>query len=155
MSLLLPYRFKKIGNVLAPLGLLMWILVQLDVFKALFIHLFGRGQDSDPTPPYIVAAVVTICLSFFSFLAGIYFMIFSKERVEDEMIQKVRSESFQFAAFTQLVFVIIGFVLLFFIELKKEVNEDMFLEAFFGLCILIFWLSFIGRQRYILRGLRR
>jgi hypothetical protein len=149
MKLLLPYRFKKIGNIIAPLGIAMWVVLQLDMFKPLFIQLFGRGQYGELTPPYIVAGIVMIILSFFLFLAGVYFIIFSKERVEDEMIQKVRSESFQFAALLQIVFIILGFLSM--LILGEPEREEEVLEAFFGGCIFIFWLSFICRLRYVLR----
>jgi hypothetical protein len=65
------------------------------------------------------------------------------------MIQKVRSESFQFAALLQIVFIILGFLSM--LILGEPEREEEVLEAFFGGCILIFWLSFICRLRYVLR----
>ena len=65
---LLPNRFKKIGLFLFPIGLIIWITTQLDLFNSILNHKMK---------------VVTLTLSFFSFLFGLYFATFSKEPIED------------------------------------------------------------------------
>ena len=107
MNLLLPHSFKKIGAVIAPLGLLVWLLMQYGFVTRFLIWCFGA--DDNPESSYYPARLVIGFASFFSFLAGIYFLTFSKEKVEDEMIQRARLESFQFAALAQIIFIISGF----------------------------------------------
>ncbi len=84
---------------------------------------------------------------FFSFLAGMYFLSFSKEKVEDEMISKIRLSSFQFAALCQLLFFIFSFA--YMAISKKEPVGDGELLLFFLCAIFLFWILFILRFNYI------
>src|SRR5688572_18297117 len=98
MNLLLPHTFKKFGAVIAPLGFTLWILLQFGFITRFLIWTLGKNHINISEPPYYTARLAIGLISFFSFLAGIYFLTFSKEKVEDEMIQRARLESFQFAA---------------------------------------------------------
>jgi len=87
--------------------------------------------------------------SHFVFLflsAGIYFVTFSKEKIEDEMVQRTRLDSFQFAAIIQILFIIVGFFLMMILEEPGQGG----LMLFFISMIFLFWLSFICRFNYIL-----
>lgn len=141
MKLLLPNRFKKYGLFMAPLGFAFWLAMQYGFIKRLLILLFNDGSSFVHSINVLVAI-----LSFFSFLAGIYFLVFSKEKIEDEMIQKTRLDSFQFAALVQIVFMILGFL---WMSVFKEPNEGGMMLFFISL-IFIFWLSFIGRFNCII-----
>jgi uncharacterized membrane protein len=85
-------------------------------------------------------------ISFFSFLSGIYFVTFSKEKIEDEMVQRTRLESFQFAAIIQIIFMIAGFLLMLFAGDPGESG----MMLFFIILVFLFWISFIGRFNYML-----
>ena len=97
---LLPHRFKKMGLLLLPLGSFLWVAGQLGVFNSLLNALGFRY-------PGFQLILIT---GFFSFLAGIYFLIFSREKTEDEFIQHIRLESFHFAALFQLIFFVVLFI---------------------------------------------
>jgi len=146
MKYLLPHRFKKIGAIIAPIGFALWICMQLGFVTKMLIFLFGGSSATQSNSPYHIANVCIAILSFFSFVAGIYFCTFSKEKVEDEMVQRTRLDSFQFAAFAQIVFIIISFL---FMLLFKEPSEGG-LMLFFITTIFLFWLCFIFRFNYIL-----
>lgn len=141
MKLLLPNRFKRFGIIIAPLGFCIWLAMQSGLTKEILLYFFNEGDSTIQTINVIIAI-----LSFFSFLAGIYFLAFSKEKVEDEMIQKTRLDSFQFAAIVQIVCIILGFLS---ILLYKEPGEGG-LMIFFIALLFIFWGSFIGRFNYII-----
>lgn len=143
MKFLLPHRFKQLGAVLAPLGLMGWLAMQLGWVKQILVFLFGFLTD-----PVVIRNIniFVAAVSFFSFLAGIYMLAFSKEKIEDEMVQRTRLESFQFAAVMQLLAVILGFVIM---ALNKEPEEGGMMLFFLSL-VGLFWLSFIGRFNYIL-----
>ena len=144
MTYLLPHRFKKIGTVIAPIGFALWIFMQLGmVTRAL--NFFIEETSSNHFAFHIVNVCVAI-LSFFSFLVGIYFVTFSKEKIEDEMVQRTRLDSFQFAALTQIIFIIVGF---FSIMILEEPSQGG-LMLFFISMIFLFWISFICRFNYIL-----
>lgn len=143
MKFLLPHRFKRLGAVLAPLGLMGWLAMQLGLVKKTLVFLFGLLTD-----PVMIRNVniFVAAVSFFSFLAGIYMLAFSKERIEDEMVQRTRLESFQFAAVMQLLAVILGFIVMALYQEPEEGGMMLFFISLIGL----FWLSFIGRFNYIL-----
>ena len=93
-----------------------------------------------------MANIAAAVLGFFSFLAGLYFISFSKEKVEDEMVQKTRLDSFQFAAFLQIIVTIAGFLIMLYVGDPGEGG----MMLFFIVLVFLFWLSFIGRFNYIL-----
>lgn len=135
---LLPHRFKKIGLLLLPLGSFLWVAGQLGLFNSI-LNVLGFRY------PGFQLILIT---GFFSFLAGIYFLIFSKEKTEDEYIQHTRLESFHFAALFQLIF----FVVLFFgmaIFSLEPGGESAFMLLLAG-AIILFWLAYIFRFSYIL-----
>lgn len=141
MKLLLPNKFKRYGLMMALTGLTMWLTMQFGILKNLLLFLL-----SESNPAIHSISVALAILSFFTFLAGMYFLVFSKEKVEDEMIQKTRLDSFQFAALVQIICIILGFLS---ILIFKEPGEGGMMLFFIGL-LFIFWLSFIGRFNYII-----
>ena len=146
MKYLLRHRFKKIGAIIAPLGFALWICMQFGYVTKVLIFLFGESFPTQNNSSYHILNVCVAILSFFSFLAGIYFVTFSKEKVEDEMVQRTRLDSFQFAALAQIIFIIISFLLML---LFKEPGEGG-LMLFFITTIFLFWLCFIARFNFIL-----
>ena len=82
MKLLFPHRYKKIGAVIAPMGFVLWLLMQLGYIKRLLIYFFSQLDGSYAWSTYHIINIVTAVLGFFSFLAGLYFVSFSKEKIE-------------------------------------------------------------------------
>lgn len=146
MKFLLPHRYKKIGALLAPLGFCLWLVMQLGHIKSLLISIFGQPNGSYELSVYHIVNIAAAVLGFFSFLAGLYCISFSKEKVEDEMVQKTRLDSFQFAAFLQIIVTIAGFLFMMF---AGDLGESGMM-LFFIVLVFLFWLSFIGRFNYIL-----
>ncbi len=130
-SLLLPNRFKKIGLVLLSLGLLVWILTQKEL---IFTELDKTNK------------VITLTMSFFCFLFGLYFFTFSKEPIEDEYINSIRLKSFQISSLIQMVFFIFSFILMFLF--KNEPNGDEGLSTFLLSSIILYWLVYIVSFNY-------
>jgi len=137
-SLLLPNRFKKIGLVLLSLGLLVWILTQKELIFT----------DLDKTKK-----VITLTMSFFCFLFGLYFFTFSKEPIEDEYINSIRLKSFQISSLIQMVFFIFSFILMFLF--KNEPNGDEGLSTFLLSSIILYWLVYIVSFNYNLISIKR
>jgi hypothetical protein len=146
MKLLLPHRYKKIGAVIAPFGFCLWLVMQLGYIKNLLIYVFGQLDEGYEWSTYHIINIVAAVLGFFSFLGGLYCVTFSKEKVEDEMVQKTRLDSFQFAAFLQIIAILAGFLLMLFAGDPGESG----MMLFFIVLVFLFWLSFIGRFNYIL-----
>ncbi len=144
MTYLLPHRFKKIGVAIAPIGFALWVFMQMGMITHA-LNFFIQETANNHFAFHVVNVSIAV-MSFFSFLAGIYFITFSKEKIEDEMVQKTRLDSFQFAALTQIIFIIIGFFSMMILEEPSEGG----LMLFFISIIFLFWLSFICRFNYIL-----
>lgn len=146
MKFLLPHRFKKIGAIIAPLGFLLWVCMQRGVVTWLLSLLFTENTVLLSDAQYHFINVVVAIASFLSFLGGIYFVTFSKEKIEDELVQRTRLDSFQFAALVQILIIIAGFILMLLI---KEPGKDGMVLFFAGV-VFLFWLAFIGRFNYVL-----
>ncbi len=132
LSILLPHSFKKIGVIIAPFGLVIWCLTQLNQFDTILVN-----QNTGLFWP----KVLVLSASFFCFLFGMYFLVFAKEKVEDEYIKNIRLKSFQAASFLQFMFFIISFIVMF--VFNNEPKGDGGLEIYLISCILLYWLFYI------------
>lgn len=153
---LLSYRFKRIGAYMALLGFIGWLWAQLDgmvpIVKWLippkgeiFTH---QGVTENQFWPMV--AFMIIC--FTSFLLGMAFLIFAKEKQEDEYTQRVRLESFQFSAIAQFIILFILIVTAIVSELADK-NSHLGITVFEVLpilLILLFWIVYFIRFNWIL-----
>lgn len=148
MKILLPHRFKTIGAVIAPLGLATWLAGQLG-YIAIFLGTFEIEWMARQSRALRMGVLGS---AFFLFLFGLYFVAFAKEKLEDEMVQRIRLESFLFAALMQMAVVISFFVLCF--SLLGDPPQSL-LDVFLIGLLLLFWLSYIVRFNYTLHFMDR
>lgn len=134
MRVLLPNKFKLIGAIMSPLALATWLAGQLG-YLTLFLA-------SWPTSRALRMSVLGSAV--FAFMFGMYFVAFSKEKVEDEMIQRIRLDSFMFAAYVQMAVVFAFFLSCLFIGDPKQGGFELFLIG----TILLFWVSYLLRFNY-------
>ncbi|WP_160070010.1 hypothetical protein [Sphingobacterium bovisgrunnientis] len=141
MKILLPNRFKKKGFIMAPIGLIGWLLIQLSDLPLSIRYLLIDAE----LPMMVRPIIFTIAsISLISFLLGVLFICFSEEKYEDERIKKIRVESFQIAALSQLFFI---FLMFLSIIILGSPNEGL-LMLLFIISLLIFWIVFIFRFSY-------
>lgn len=128
---LLSHKFKKAGAVMAPLGFLIWAFIQ-------------RSNIFSEKP---VIKTWFLIISFCSFMIGMFFLVLSREKTEDEYTQKIRLESYQFAAILQfaILFTLTVLAIIFENRLGVFVFEQIPL-----LLILLFWAIYFIRFNYIL-----
>lgn len=134
---LLPIYFKKIGLIIAPMGFLVWCITQIGLFNTLLI-----------TNPHGISwrFVVVLSISFFSFLFGVYFLAFSKEKNEDEYIRNLRLQSFQLSGMVQLALTILSFTGIFiFLD-----DPDDLIIGLLTFIMLFFWIFYILHFNYAL-----
>jgi hypothetical protein len=131
LRFLFPAKFKRAGVLMAPLGFVVWVLIQKDI-----IQIEEQGIKT-----------IILATGFFSFLIGLIFLVLSREKTEDEYTQKVRLESYQFAAMFQFFILLSLTILVIFFENRfgKLVFEKMAI-----LLILMFWLVYFIRFNSIL-----
>jgi hypothetical protein len=131
---------------MAPLGFLIWLAMQMGYVMQLLNFVLGERLEIQQSSIISAVNITIAIISFFSFLSGMYFISFSKEKVEDEMVARTRMDSFQFAAIMQFIFMSSGFLsILFFYE-----PEESGYLLFFIASIFLFWIFFIGRFNYVL-----
>ena len=122
-SLLLPNRYKKIGWLLFPLGLIIWVATQ-------------TGMLDDYVNQLIKVLILT--LSFFSFLIVFYFVSFSKEPIEDEYITSMRLKSFQISAIIQMIYFLMAFTSMFLFHFKPNGDSGLVLtNIYFNILVSI------------------
>lgn len=141
MAFLLPHNFKRAGIFMTPAGFFLWMLMQRGYVVKFSGFLFST-TSADLHRSFNVAVAV---ISFFCFITGMYFLSFSKEKIEDELVQKIRLDSFQWAALIQLIVLILGFAGM---AVKEPGKEGMLM--FFVFLIFVFWLIYLIRFNYIL-----
>jgi hypothetical protein len=153
---LLPNKFKKFGAVMAPVGFICWALAQLHVFDKL-VKLIIPARGTVDTPWELAASQFWFLVSFMatmfcSFLLGMLFLVFSRERIEDEYTEKVRLESYQFAALFQfiLLFILIVLVIITTLTNKKSRLDILVFQALPIFLILLFWIIYFVRFNFIL-----
>ena len=142
--LLLPYRLKWLGALMMPAGLIIWIGTQMNLSESkLSTYLNGL----EPANIHLIRVII-LTISFFSCLLGMFFLVFSKEKEEDEYVADLRLKSFQLAAFVQMTFFLIAFLYMFLF--KKEPSGDAVLELFLIASIFLFWFSYISCFQFAL-----
>ncbi|MEP0711532.1 hypothetical protein [Algoriphagus sp.] len=106
-KILLPYQFQKIGWLLfVPVALLAFLALSIE-FEFAWLQLNGIRESSllDSADENFTneLAIVGLFLSLF-------FIAFSKEKLEDEYIQKIRLDSILFACYGYFILNVIGAV---------------------------------------------
>lgn len=137
-SFLLPYRFKPFGAIMMPAGLVIWVWSQMNLSESTLSTYFN---GLEPTIIHLIRVAI-LSISFFSCLIGMFFLVFSMEKEEDEYVVDLRLKSFQLAAFVQMFFFLLAFLYMFLF--KKEPSADAGLELFLITSIFIFWFSYIS-----------
>ena len=142
----LPHHFKRTGAIIAPLVFTLWTSMQMGAITKTLTNVFGSPDTPAARSMFHYVNVNSAIIGFLLFLSGMYFISFSREKVEDEMIQKVRLDSFQFAAFVQMLFTCCGFLAMM---LFGDPNEGI-LMLFFIISLFLFWISYIARFNIML-----
>ena len=142
------HKYKRIGCIITPLGIVLWAFMQLGYIKKWILAFMDLIIIELDTSAYQLINASVAIIGFFSFLLGLYLISFSKEKREDEMIHQIRLESFQFATLLQLIILICGFVI---ILILGEPDKEGFM-LFFVFILLLFWLSYIARFNYIIHS---
>jgi hypothetical protein len=129
---LLPHQFKWIGYIIAPLGIILWSIIQKGHFLQHFLNL--------------KALILTISACMFVF--GFFFTVFAREKIEDEYISLIRLETFQLASIIQCFLIIIGFFLIGFAKIPMRIDSQM---LYYIGCIFFYYLFYIVRFRYTIQ----
>lgn len=135
-SYLLPHRFKIPGWVLFIVGAFLGILCLLNFEPAfLDLNVFGYGS----TPLFISS---TNHFDFFQnnildelasllLISGAIFIVFSKEKIEDEYISKIRLDSLVWAVYINYFILILTIIFVYDLAFLTILVFNMFTVLFF------------------------
>ncbi len=157
---LLPHQFKKIGLVLFVFGFIGWLWGQFGGSARMIQNLVNPKGTIATYHPLAQNQhelnVAFLSITFFGFLLGLALLILSKEKNEDEYSQKIRLESYQFAAFFQFALILILLISIFIT--RSDLMETLIVELglFF---ILLYWIVYLVRFNFLMylnkRALKR
>lgn len=146
MKYLHAHKFKQIGWVIAPAGIIAWTLMQRGYIEKWITSIVSLREIELKASTYQIINTSVAITGFLACLIGLYLISFAKEKKEDEMINQTRLECFQFAALVQILMLISSFVVIFIIG---EPGKEGFMLFFIGI-LLLFWVIYIARFNYII-----
>lgn len=129
---LLPNNFKKVGWLLLAVSSLFWLYVTLSSeseFSFLQTKTFAiAGSELLGETAYftVISANLTYTIIGAIFIIGGLLVVFSKEKIEDEFIMKLRLVSFQWAFLLNYVFLLFLFIFIYGLEFFTVMVYNMF-----------------------------
>ncbi|WMI64852.1 hypothetical protein RBH94_12375 [Aestuariibaculum sp. YM273] len=136
---LLPHKYKKIGWVLFLSGILFWlskIIFDYDTifFETNVLSIFNSGKEfNGNTVPFFRLEKNDISDEIMSFLIIIGGLLigFSKEKIEDEFIHKLRHESLVWAIIFNYIVLLLTIVFLYDMNFLNVMIYNMFTPLLF------------------------
>lgn len=130
---LLPHSWKKMGWTLLAISVVIWIysviLLQDDV-PFLEMHVFtvaGSAFLKGETSYFgFIETNITSTLTGSLFLIGGLLVVFSREKIEDEFISKLRLQSFQWSFLINYVLLLLLFLFVYGMEFYYVMMYNMF-----------------------------
>lgn len=128
---LLPKSFKKIGWILLIIGFVLGIVLLINDFeypsfevKVYSIIKGGALFNSDKS--HFIKTNIFIEIAIYLITIGGLFVAFSKEKIEDEYIQKIRVESLVWATIVNYILLLIATILLYDFAFLDFMTINMF-----------------------------
>lgn len=128
-----PNKFKKIGVFLFGLGVLLWTLVLTGIldessFKISVISLFDSGSFLENRHQFINIIQNEISDEVIGILCliGLIFIGFSKEKNEDEFVQKIRLNSLKWAVIVNYSLLLFAMIFIYGILFFNIMLYNMF-----------------------------
>jgi hypothetical protein len=118
-SILIPHKYKKLGWYLLLPSFLGGIILLLSNFESPIdwkINVFAIFYDGFFTPKkYFGITEVNVIsnLTAILFLVGGLLVVFSKEKIEDELIHNIRLNALQWAVFTNYLFLLLAVLFIY------------------------------------------
>ena len=121
---LVPHSFKKVGWILFILGLISGIFIyvegyQPDIFERKVLSIYNHDWEHGSillTPIKIVSNNIIDEMALLVFLIGALLVGFSKEKVEDEFIAKLRSSSLMWAILINTIVLLLAIIFVYGID---------------------------------------
>jgi len=128
---LLPNKYKKIGWFLLIPGLFLGVLLLVNdfeypIYEVKVYSIIKAGALFENDRSHIIKTNIFTEISIFLIIIGGLLVAFSKEKIEDEYIQKIRVESLIWATIINYVLLLIATVLFYDFLFLKFMIINMF-----------------------------
>ncbi|REG94611.1 hypothetical protein [Algoriphagus antarcticus] len=122
-KILLPHRFQKIGWLLFLPAVTLAFMTMFIEFEFSWLQINGVRESGlfESTDENLTNEVALVSL-----FLSLFFIAFSKEKLEDEYIQKIRLDSILFSCYGYFLLNVIGAVLFYGVEYFSFVMFNMF-----------------------------
>ncbi len=137
LSYLFPYRFKKISGIVFWLALLLFaILPFIDDFefieiKAKVFSLINSGVFSDTSYFDIAENDIKDEILFTLLILSGLIYAFSKEKTEDERVQKIRLDSLVWATYFNYILILLCYLFIYGIDFLNVMMAALFSHLLF------------------------
>ena len=135
LSYLFPYRFKKISGIVFWLALLLFaILPFIDEFieiKAKVFSLINSGVFSDTSYFDIAENDIKDEILFTLLILSGLIYAFSKEKTEDERVQKIRLDSLVWATYFNYILILLCYLFIYGIDFLNVMMAALFSHLLF------------------------
>ena len=130
--LLLPKRFNAVGIVLVILmGLVLIFMTNYKFFARKFLFSSAYYHEYYKS------------IAKFGIALGLFFVAAAKEKIEDEMISKIRLESFHLALIAIIMAILVNEAVYFFVDKLYISAAEL---VYFQLAVYILWFKFKKHQ---------
>ncbi len=128
---LFPNSYKKIGWILLVIGLILGIVLLVNDFEYPSYEIkvwtpIKSGALFESDRNHLIETNIFTEIAIFLITAGGLLVAFSKEKIEDEYIQKIRVESLIWATFVNYIILLIATLLLFDFNFLTFMTINMF-----------------------------
>jgi len=130
---LLPNKLKKVGWIMLAISILIWSYVTFVVQDDLpflettvFAFIGSEFLKSEVSYFAFIKANITFTLIGSLFLIGGLLVVFSKEKIEDEYISKLRLQAFQWAFLINYIILLLLFLFVYGMEFFYVMVYNMF-----------------------------
>lgn len=137
LSYLFPYRFKKISGIVFWLALLLFaVLPFIDDFefieiKAKVFSLINSGVFSDTSYFDIAENDIKDEILFTLLILSGLIYAFSKEKTEDERVQKIRLDSLVWATYFNYILILLCYLFIYGIDFLNVMMAALFSHLLF------------------------
>lgn len=123
-SLLLPHSFRKIGFIMLPIVVVLFVMVLLKEYTWSFLDYKPLMSDKSifNTSNGNFSDELTLLLTFLC----LFFIAFSKEKVEDEYLQKVRLHALQVSVYINYIILALATFLVYGLSFLNIVFGNLF-----------------------------
>ncbi|MEZ5016570.1 MAG: hypothetical protein R2800_05915 [Flavipsychrobacter sp.] len=124
-NLLLPHVFRKIGFIMLPIAAALFVLVLLQEYTLPFLD-YQPAALKNKSIFDVSNGNLTDELTLLVIFACLFFIAFSKEKIEDEYLQKIRLQALQISVYINYAILVLATFLVYGLNYLNVVFGNLF-----------------------------